>query len=260
MTQVLPSLRDTQNVLRIPRLFALDVYDRHHTEQKIGSIMVERIEQYNTAPDGTLRSARIELSYDYIPGTEGIIHHAPFAAEYDADRDIVKLVAGALFMDLHRMEGQRIGTYLMHCIVQWAQQWPSAMVQSIHLDARQGKGENKPRRNRLYEQIGLVFEYDDDTKASGRSLEIPVEALDVVMSWQKNICLKSVPDYLRRINDMGFDLQHKDRVIRQLVEERKQAESAPLRWALKQLWTRHGFSVISALAVSFFALIAWAQH
>lgn len=83
--------------------------------------MVERIEQYNTASDGTLRSARIELSYDYIAGTEGIIHQAPFSAEYDADRDVVKLVAGALFMDLYCMEGQRIGTFLMDCIVLWAQ-------------------------------------------------------------------------------------------------------------------------------------------
>src|SRR5690606_42007148 len=48
---------------------------------------------------------------------------------------------GGVFLDLPGLAGQRIGTYLMNEIVRWVQQWPSATVASIKLDAGQARSE-----------------------------------------------------------------------------------------------------------------------
>jgi hypothetical protein len=143
---------------------------------------------------------------------------------------------GAVFVDPPELRGQRIGTYLFNEIVQWAQQWPEATVNRIELLANDGRGDNKARRNRFYEQFGLVFDYTDPEHWEGQSRPIQVGALKKVETWKQNIIEYRMLDYLAEVlyaeERATSELRMRDEACGRLIAEQKQAEARPLRWAL----------------------------
>ena len=88
-------------------------------------------------------------------------------------------------MDLPN-KGQRIGTYVLSRIVKWVKQWPDATVMPIHLVAYNDT-DNMRRRNRLWEQVGLVFDYEQAEQHSGTSRAMIAKKLVEVVTWRQNI-------------------------------------------------------------------------
>jgi hypothetical protein len=119
---------------------------------------------------------------------------------------------------MHQMHRSlRLGTYLFDVIVGWAQQWKGATVNSIWLADGDGYTENRDRRNRFYEQFGLVFDYDDATKRSGRSRVMPIENLVRSDGWNKTILpmspTKGIQAMMRRQYQLMSDIEAKTRAL-----------------------------------------------
>ncbi|MGP8291146.1 hypothetical protein ACT3OH_12860 [Vreelandella zhanjiangensis] len=255
--------REKQSVK--PRIMMLEVSNRDHEDgEPLGWIVLEREETYRRDPyDESLYDATIRLSYQRLAGSlshqEGRKY---FDGSYSALTNAVSLTSrsmakGAVFLDLPGLEGHRIGTYLMNEIVRWAQQWPEANVNSIELVEGQAHGDNKARRNRFYEQFGLVFDYTDVEHREGRSRVMRAGELIQTEAWKQNLVEHTMIDYLvakilaeERIT---WDLHSRDKACAELIAERKKAEAHPLRWAVGRLYSRYRdialFGVILALIV-----------
>lgn len=259
--------REKQSVK--PRILMLEVVNKDSEEGKtLGWIVVEREEAYRRDPhDEALYEATIRLSYQRLVGSlshqEGRKY---FDGSYSARANAVSLTSrtmskGAVFLDLPGMEGQRIGTYLMNEIVRWARQWPEASVNSIELVAGQAHGDNKARRNKFYEQFGLIFDYADVEHREGRSRPMRVGELIQTETWRQNIIEHTMTDYLAAKTlveeRITRDLHSRDRACAELIAERNQAEAHPLRWAMRRLFSRYCNSLVVACVLSIAASAVW---
>lgn len=250
-----------------PRIRVLEIRDRERPEgEALGWLLVEREETYRYNPrDGALDSASIRLCYQSITvsffGLED--GHGEFMGSYSRNCNAVSLTSssmsgGAVFLGLpERLMGQRIGTYLMNEIVQWVKQWPEAEVNTITLVAGQAQGDNKARRNRFYEQFGLVFDYTDPEHHAGLSQPMLAGDLVNVEMWKKNITEYRMLDYLEDVlierERLRSELRDLGRVRDGLRSAKEEAEAKPLRWALRQLWRRHPGRIVSIMLI----VIAW---
>ncbi len=252
----LPSFDDDwRNKERIkPRICVLEIRDRDKPDgNPIAWLFVERQETYRRDErDGTIYEASINLYYERIAPKHSyrVTGKGHFSGGYSrgySDGASVSLTStstsrGAVFLDLPELEGQRIGTYLMNEIVTWVKQWPDATVRPVELLSGQAHGENKARRNRFYEQFGLVFDYRDPEQQEGLSRAMPASALTPVEAWQSNICERDVRDYLgEALHDRDrvvMELASRERAVKNLVDDIKRAEAKPIRWALRQTWWR----------------------
>ena len=254
-----------------PRIRILEVRSRKCPEGgPIAWILVERDEHYEwDRPNAELMRATLQLSYEMIlpkyDGRWGM--QGSFDAGYRPVFNVVSLSSqdcssGALFLDLSGLEGNRIGTYLMNEIVEWVKQWPDATVNSIHLRPGQSSGENKERRNRFYEQFGLVFDYTDPaTREEGCSRPMRAKDLVTVDTWKENIREMSVLDYLAetiyQMQELSSDTRAQKEAIKSLVAERHAAERYPIWWACKTLWRKYFGLLVSVVLVAGLAAVAW---
>ncbi|ANN80870.1 hypothetical protein BAU07_26475 (plasmid) [Bordetella flabilis] len=161
--------------------------------------------------------------------------------------------------------GAHIGTYLLDEVVRWAKQWPTAQVRQISLSTVDGSDENRERRNRLYEQFGIVFEYTPDRR-SGVSLSTMVAAQLTPVApevWGENIEEWGLVEYLRhgcaQIKDLSYSNNRLERVRRDLVAEIEAARARPLRWACRQLWMRYQFNILVIFFVTCVGVMMWAK-
>lgn len=234
-----------------PRVRLLEVRDKLAPDgEVIALVYVQREERYR--PDGRdgfqMHTASIRLAYETIepkhsrraPCGETFI--GSYSRGYGKDNESVSLVETALFVDPMELRGQRVGTYLMNEIVNWAQQWPEATVNRIKLLSGQADEENLPRRNRFYERFGLVFEYHDPEHREGVSKPMPVKDLNPVASWQQNITERDPREYIAQLlyerERMVMEAAQRDRTIKNLSKQLKEAEDRPARWAAQRLWWR----------------------
>ena len=218
----------------------LDVFDRQDTNRKLGSVLVER-EDVCTRIDGVVDKASITLSFRLVGCTprHGSTESGQFKAQYSQHKNSVSLTSGAIFMDLFSLQGHRVGTYLLHVIVQWAKQWKGATVESVSLEKGQAYDSNRIRRNRFYEAAGLTFDYDDDDSMSGISREISVEELIVTDSWGKNISEKSVLEILDDMKKLELSLDMVKFQIRQARYREESIENNYISWAISVFWSKN---------------------
>ncbi len=237
-----------------PPIYVLEVRERDKLDSDpIAWFFVERQETYRKGdPDNTVYEASITLHYEQIlpKNANNGNNTGHFSAGYRrgySNNPIISLTypsppsKGAVFLDC-APKGQRIGTYLMNQIVEWAKQWPEATICPISLQAGQATIDNKARRNRFYEQFGLTFDYTDIEQKEGQSRPMPASALTPVATWQENIREQNVPDYLGELlyirDRMLIQLEDRDRSAMNWRDCIKQAEAKPIRWALRQTWRR----------------------
>lgn len=237
-----------------PRILILEIKDKDRPDAKTPTwVLVEREETYQRDPAGTILEASIRLSYQLAPdpfsyweGEKGF-----FSGGYSSYRNTVSLVKGAVFLDLKGLRGQRIGTYLMNEIVQWAQQWPEATIDPIALLEAQADSGNKARRNRFYERFGLVFDYTDPEHKEGRSQPMPASSLRQVETWKQNIIEHQMLDYLAAVLDAKehatSELEARAQACTELIAKQRRAEAQPLRWAMRHLYYRHSSTVVALL-------------
>lgn len=255
-----------------PRIYVLEIRDRDKPENDpIAWLFIERQETCRRDErDGSIYEASICLSYERIAPKHSCLakDKGYFSGGYSrgfGDVPFVSLTSestsrGAVFLDLPSLEGQRIGTYLMNEIVLWVQQWPEASVRSVELLPGQAHDEkNKVRRNRFYEQFGLVFDYLDLEEREGLSRPMFAAELTPVDTWKRNICEWDVREYLGEAlyerEQLAFKLPQRELAIKNLSEEIKRAEARPVRWALQRLWWQ--ISPLLGLVLFILVLLIW---
>ena len=255
-----------------PRILVLEIKDKERPEAgAIAWLLVEREENYHRNPiDGTLHDASIRLTYQRItpkfsplPSGGGF-----FAGCYSERANAVSITSptmgrGFVTLDLPRLNGQYIGTYLMNEVVAWVKQWPDATVNSVELLENQGNGDNKARRNRFYEQFGLIFDYADQEKRAGLSREMPAADLRAVETWKDNIKEHWVVDYLSEVlhakEHAESELKLRDRACKELADRERKAAERPIRWPMRQLGFRLEALLPSLLVLAALGLILWVK-
>lgn len=257
-----------------PRIQILEVRDRNEPDEKpIAWLMLEREETCKRdMDDGSVYEASIRLHYEEILPKHG--HRTrgkgSFAGCYSKGvgpaAGSVSITSstmgqGAIFLDLPGLEGQRIGTYLLNEIVAWAKRWPDAVVNRIELLHGQSHGQNKERRNRFYEQFGVLFDYSDPEKREGTSRPIQVKNLMPVDRWKANILERDALDYVADVlyaeQRVSGELAHRERAIEQFVREEKLAKAKPLAWAVRQLWWRYSAQFAGSVVAAAFIVFLW---
>ncbi|KWO63780.1 hypothetical protein [Burkholderia territorii] len=245
-----------------PRILILEVRDTRKPGGKvIARIMVEREEKFERADDGSINKAWIRLSYRLLE-TEvfACSGQGEFEGCYSGQDNRVSITTGSsvwehgfVTLDLPRLNGQRIGSYLMNEIVCWAQRWSEADVNSIQLLAGQARGSNTARRNRFHERFGFVFDYEDNEHRAGESRPMKVSALRQVDSWKENISEQNVVDCLNGALEAASAANRESeglrRTVNELVGERSIFEAHPLWWATKVICRRRAGWLVGALIV-----------
>lgn len=190
--------RDREVWVDPPKVRVIEVTVRETDGARLYRLLVEREEIHTD--DG----ARLMLRYIDLDHQDENMSNLPFSAEYSrlsGGRESLSLTRGAVMLNLAYLRGHHVGTYLQDEIVRWAKQWPGAIVTPITLSGDDALDEsNKLRRNRFYEQFGIVFEYDNGDKSSG--LSMPMLAVDLKPVspevWRQNIQEFGLVDYLRQ--------------------------------------------------------------
>jgi GNAT superfamily N-acetyltransferase len=208
------------------RVVVIEVRPRDGPEggDPIATLIVERTEK--RAPPGSWDRSTLTLRYRVVAGPRDTrIRGSRFDASHVPGRGVVGLTSddpgrGALFLDLPGLEGNRIGTYLMDAVVRWARGWPEADVATVRLLAGQAHDGNRERRNRFYEQFGLVFDWDDDERRSGRSRPMKAGDLTPTEAWKRNITELPFIDWIHRVQDRQAELQRRA-VLAELRVERQ---------------------------------------
>jgi hypothetical protein len=245
----IPSFDRPENYLNSnSRILALEVRDRNKPDgDPIAYVVVEREEKYCTDNSGQIENASIVLYYDAITTNQNFWQKPKyFKGEYSRSsggKETVSITGGSVLLDLPGLHGNHIATYLMHEILTWAKQWPGATVLPVYLspvDARDD--DNKKRRNRLYEQLGLKFNYVDTENREGTSSSKQVSDLNNVESWKKNIreldVRECIAELLCKNESLKRDLSSNENVIQHLKDEIKRATAKPICWALRKTGRR----------------------
>ncbi|CAN7383296.1 hypothetical protein [Variovorax sp. LjRoot178] len=257
-----------------PLLQILEVYDRDSGKgvgPPIAHLLLEREQSTRLDErDGSVYEATIELRYQRILGTfdirrRSIYQVGNFVGFYSKLHGRVSLTScevyggGGVFLNLTGLDGQRIATYMLNEIITWAKQWPEAEVKTITLNASDASPNNKLRRNRLYEQFNIAFDYDQGSDgASGRSRAMLADELKTVDTWALNIVERQMLDYVAELVqdrvDTRADLAARDRAVQELSALHGKASKHPLRWAawtlLARGWQRLASLVIVGIAFS----------
>jgi hypothetical protein len=235
-----------------PRIRVLEIQRLGQpTDPAIAWLLVEKTTAYlkeDSKESGPINEASISLSYQQIgPDRRSRSEKVGcFQGGYSRLDNAISLTSsvalseGAIFLDLPtKLEGQHIGTYMLNEIVLWAKQWPGAKVVPINLISGQAHGDNKERRNHFYEQFGLEFDYTGPDRTAGQSRPMLAGELHPVETWQENITEHHLMDFLvdtLNTREMALsELEFRDRAVRELMLEQRQAEAHPFFWTLKTL-------------------------
>jgi GNAT superfamily N-acetyltransferase len=263
-------------VLRNPRIYVLDVFPPEGMQGKaLANVLVERIETVRNDPKtGQTLEGTIQLFFNRIESkySQQMTRHLFFAGSYTLDLPTgapqVSLTSasaskGTVFLDLDGLHGHRIGTYLMNQVVKWAMQWPDSSVREVELMEGQADPGNKDRRNRFYEQFGLVFDYTDAERRQGRSRAMLVKELRAVETWKKNIREREFCEFLGELmferDHATNGFAHRNRACAQLIAEQRRVEAKPIRWALKLTWWRLAPTLGWLAVIVTLGAITWSQ-
>lgn len=230
-------------------------------------LLVERVETIKHDSQGELLEASLSLEYkcitDYPGGGRG-----SFGASFCGWDNSVSITtsstsgSGGVFLDPDWLQGNRVGTYFFHEVVEWAKQWPDeADVKQIKLIPGQACDRNKARRNSLYANCGAKFIWEDDEKMGGYSVPMQVKDLLAHKTWKQNIYVHDLYSHLSRqrnaVDSLSMQVQDCELRAAKLADELKQAYRKPLRWAVAQTWARIFPAVVVLSVLAVLALAVW---
>lgn len=256
-----------------PRIYLLEVRDRKRLDEPpIAWLVVEREEKYRCDPrNNEILEASIRLSYERL-GARGSFSSDSkgfFSGGYSrgfAERPRVSLTSptvsdGAVFLDLPQLYGQGIGSYIMNEIVNWVRQWPEAEVAQIRLLEGQAHAINKERRNRFYEQFGLVFDYLNADHREGISRPMPASSLQPIGTVKANLREVELRGFITEVMTTNeresLELRSLKDAFSDLWEAVKAAQRRPMLWALRLLWTRWSTALTGLVLTTLFLGALW---
>jgi len=236
-----------------PEIQLLEIHPRETDDQTEPCVwvFVRREEEYTRDPTTkAVESATITVSYQAV--NTDARHNTSnrtggnFQASYDRLANRISLTNASPYgspgavMVHPALRGRRLGTYVFNIIVGWAKQWPSADINKITLSQTDAYPENLERRNQLYEQFGLKFEYADALRNSGSSLPMQPSNLHQVEAWKQNITVHNVTEYLGQIliqnHQLQLDLAARNNTITDLRARMGEQARHPIRTVLEAYW------------------------
>ncbi len=243
-----------------PRIMVLEVKDPKPPYKEVhGWLIVER-EEKQEFNGKEIFAASIQLYYQRIlPNThqwDG--GKEVFSGAYSRLRNAVSItsssmIAGDVRLGISELYGHRIGTYLMNEIVHWVKQWPDAKLKTVRLVEGDGYGDNKKRRNWLYEQFGIEFDFSDTEQKAGYSLPMLAGGLNEVNTWKQNITEHHMEEFIARLLSDKIALKAENKILQDSSNnnwwknEYNKAYQRPLRWALKIFLGRHIGHILIAI-------------
>ncbi len=254
--------------------FVLEVRPRNEPKnaEPASWLLVERNIDFRHDAQGALLDASICVSCQPITarysrdGRSKSHFHGGYTCAFNG---MVSLTANSLttggyvVLEDTDLRGHRIGTFLMNEIVQWVQQWPDATVRTVRLLSGDAHGDNKERRNRFYEQLGLEFDYDDSEHKQGSSRPMLAMQLKRVETWKENVTVHSMHDYLANVlhekERNSLELMQRNRAVKDLIREQHAAEAKPIRWALRTLYSRYQTKVIGGVLLAILMAVTWSR-
>lgn len=252
-----------------PVISILEIRDKHDSDShpKIW-VFLERIEKYRKDYETSeVLDASIQISFQLIHSKNASNEFKSsgfFGGSYSSLGNQVSLTStssgsGAVCLDLPK--GQRIGTYLMNEIVNWAKRWPDAEVREIELLPGQAWEGNKLRRNRFYEQFGIKFVYSDSEKRAGKSIPMKANELNSVETWKQNITevnpIKFASIQLGKIENLEREFTLLARNRNEFRDELCQAYAHPIFWCAKTVLEKHWGRMLCCLLVGAVLFRLW---
>jgi hypothetical protein len=227
-----------------PTAFVLEVRPRNEPRNAapVAWLLVERHIDFRHDAQGRLLDASVCVSCQPITARYSRDEQSKshFHGSYNSvSNGMVSLTSNSLtsggyvVLENTALQSHRIGTFLMNEVVQWVQRWPDATVRTVSLSSGDAHGDNKERRNRFYEQLGLEFDYDDSEHMQGCSRPMLAKQLKRVETWKENITVHSMPDYLANVlhekERDSLELMQRNRAVKDLINEQRAAEAKPIR-------------------------------
>jgi len=207
----------------------LKIYDREENKKFVGNFFMEvRYDQLkDTSFSNTNCDANIAIYFSRIG--QSPTKEISFKAWYDKSyiphfgeqTPTICLTNNDVIIRDNKYKGLRLGTLAFSYIVLWAKQFPHANIKKISLsDTDAVDEENKERRNKLYEKIGLRFEYSDSNAKSGNSIDMLASSLVEINSWNKisnpvtgNIEVVNVDDFITKQSNDILNLESENKNI-----------------------------------------------
>lgn len=226
--------------------------------EPVAKLLIEHRETLIHGSGDVLEKARLSVRYRIIGeipyGHRKQTHEFPACYVRDCgDSGRICLtgsdpVGGAVDLEPDSLLGNRVGSFLMNRIVEWATKWPDADVNPIKLFAHQGHGENKLRRNRFYEQFGIRFDYADNTHAEGTGRAMQAGSLTPWTKLPDNLTVITLEDFLdnqeRTLSVLGLDLKAQLRRSQDLGAELNRAFDHPIWFSSRVIWGKHANLVL----------------
>lgn len=163
---------------------------------------------------------KISCSVHYVFGPKHARigeHVTTMGGEFSHNSQLVRITNGQVMIQPDNLRGMGLGTYLMNKIVAWAKQFNSTVrVRVVNLSAVDAGPNNRVRRNTLYENFGLCFNYREEDgveKASGASLAeltiadlICYQHLDGFKTRTPSAALDALGGYVGRLHENNINL------------------------------------------------------
>lgn len=178
---MIPSLDLKKTINRKSFIKMLKVYDTPSSNKLWDYVFAEVL--YKTETNGTEIIEVHLCRLNSNPYRETVFRGYASSVFPSKEISLVSLTNDSLIIYDATYRGRKLGSWAMNEIVKWAKNWPEAEVNLIKLS--NVDADNKIRRNKFYENFGIIFEYYDSRKESGRSL--PMKCIDLKNheSWEK---------------------------------------------------------------------------
>lgn len=199
------------------------------------------IEEHETVVNhgGQIKEAYLKIKYSFMSyrslhsTMDDRVHY--FDAYYKPSG--ASLTGGAVFVDPAIYRGKKIGSYFLNVVIRWLQKFDDVPLNTIELVAHQATDENKARRNRLYEQFGITFNYDKDGLA-GLSNPISTHQLNTTDRWQQSILVLESDELIDTLLKLYVDSNDVIESLRNTENEINRARLMPIRWCFYWLYIK----------------------
>lgn len=252
--------------------YILVVRSRHDPSGEIiTKLLIEPQETRKIGEKGEVEEAQLRIRYRIIgaalPGARKQTYEFP--ACYDrkcGESGRICLTGsnpfeGAVFLDPEGLRGNRVGSFIMNKIVEWATSWPDAEINQIKLFSHQGRGENKVRRNRLYEQFGIKFDYTDHSHAEGLAHPMQARSLTPWTQLPDNLSVIGLDQFIdeqeKQLFSAQLDQKGQQIALRQLSLAADRSFAHPIWFAVTTIWTKHTNLILSSIFIVAVLILWW---
>lgn len=252
--------------------YILIVRSRHDQSGKVvKKLLIEHVEKTEYDANGEVEKADLCVRYRVIGAalSAGRNLTYKFSACYDGRRGksgCIRLTGSsntgrAIYLDPCDLRGNRVGSFMMNEIVNWARNWPDAQIERIHLSVNQASEDNKDRRNKFYEQFGIQFNYTDTTKAEGYSCVMQARSLNPWTKIPANLSVRSLGEFLdeqeKCLSTLNSTVDNNQKRIANYSSKLEDANNHPICFAVTTICSKHCVLILLIIVLVGIIIFKW---